>query len=641
MTQIHWANPVNGDFRNGADWTGGVVPGAADDAILDAPGTTPYTVATSANETVGSLETAANARLAVTSGVFDALAGTGSGANAGLISVADGARLTVSGGVDNIGAIALTGAALGARLTIGASGATFTGGGTIAIDDRGAGMSEIAGGLLTNLDNTISGHVEVFAAGVVNGAAGVIDASGANPSEIDALSAQAIVNTGLIEATGVGGVFIVADKIDQSGGGVLFAGAGSTMLLLTTVVGGTLIAAGGGVIEADTATFDGARSAVTNLGAVVVAQAGALTLAGTIDNVGSISLTDAKYPANLVIGQKQAVLTGGGTIFLGADGRGVLIGSTATTTLVNIDNAMAGAGRLGDGRLTLVNKAAGVIDANAGLGLILDTGAGAVINAGLIEATGKAGLTIRGASIDNSAGGVIEAASGSHVGLQGATVIGGTLKSVGTGAIQTFGAGNTLDGTASSVTNQASLILLGKSTLAVAGAIDNAGLIELGGQGVTLTVDVGGATLSGGGRVTLLGKGGERIVGATASATLTNIDNIIAGAGRLGGGALTLVNRAKGAIVGSRGAALVIDTGTSTIVNDGLIGATGAGGVTIASAVANDGVLQARGGMLTLDGAISGTGEALIEGGTLDVAGPFSQKVVFRAAGGTLEMARS
>ena len=43
MAGIHWATPVSGDFTDAADWTGGVVPGKNDTAII-AGGPRAYTV---------------------------------------------------------------------------------------------------------------------------------------------------------------------------------------------------------------------------------------------------------------------------------------------------------------------------------------------------------------------------------------------------------------------------------------------------------------------------------------------------------------------------------------------------------------------------------------------------------------------
>ena len=43
MTVIHWLNSVSGSFTNASDRSGGVVPGASDDAILDAARVRLYT----------------------------------------------------------------------------------------------------------------------------------------------------------------------------------------------------------------------------------------------------------------------------------------------------------------------------------------------------------------------------------------------------------------------------------------------------------------------------------------------------------------------------------------------------------------------------------------------------------------------
>ncbi|MBA3811427.1 MAG: hypothetical protein H0X27_07265 [Caulobacteraceae bacterium] len=50
MKPIHWINSAGGDFADGADWSGGAVPGAGNRAVIDAPGT--YTVTLSSAETV-------------------------------------------------------------------------------------------------------------------------------------------------------------------------------------------------------------------------------------------------------------------------------------------------------------------------------------------------------------------------------------------------------------------------------------------------------------------------------------------------------------------------------------------------------------------------------------------------------------
>ncbi len=157
-----------------------------------------------------------------------------------------------------------------------------------------------------------------------------------------------------------------------------------------------------------------------------------------------------------------------------------------------------------------------------------------------------------------------------------------------------------------------------------------------------LIVAASGATLSGGGRLTLSDNATNRLLGASVTATLTNVNDTIAGVGRLGGGTMILVNQAGGVIDGDATLGLVIDTGANTIANAGTIEATGAGGLTIAGAVANTGVLAATVGTLTVNGAVTGAGKVLIDGGTADFTSTFNQKVRFvTGAAGVLELARS
>ena len=100
MSSIHWLDDVTGSFTNAADWRGGVVPGASDNAILDAAGSA-FTVTCGVSETVRSVRLSSNATLSLTAGTFDAVKGTGSGANAGVILVGAGATLVCGGTVTN------------------------------------------------------------------------------------------------------------------------------------------------------------------------------------------------------------------------------------------------------------------------------------------------------------------------------------------------------------------------------------------------------------------------------------------------------------------------------------------------------------------------------------------------------------
>jgi len=110
MADIHWLNPVDGDFSTASDWSGGVTPGESDTAYIDAAGGTPYTVTVSTSDFfhVGALEVASTATLDVDGYLASFYASSFSGeivVGAGG-DFAPGAR---SGGIANSGAISVLG----------------------------------------------------------------------------------------------------------------------------------------------------------------------------------------------------------------------------------------------------------------------------------------------------------------------------------------------------------------------------------------------------------------------------------------------------------------------------------------------------------------------------------------------------
>ena len=121
MSQIHWKSAVNADFNTAGDWSTGTVPGASDDAILDAAGGA-FTVSTSTGETVNSIQLASNATLSLGGGTtFQAVSGTGAGANAGVIDVNNNSTFLVGSTVTNSGTIALTSVGNATRFELSAS----------------------------------------------------------------------------------------------------------------------------------------------------------------------------------------------------------------------------------------------------------------------------------------------------------------------------------------------------------------------------------------------------------------------------------------------------------------------------------------------------------------------------------------
>ncbi len=167
------------------------------------------------------------------------------------------------------------------------------------------------------------------------------------------------------------------------------------------------------------------------------------------------------------------------------------------------------------------------------------------------------------------------------------------------------------------------------AALEIAGTFDNTGKITLNSTGAaTDLIIAANVTLSGGGAVILssgglsLGGGHDAIVGAQPLlpfsifrpvVTLTNADNTIEGAGTVGGRNLALNNEAT--IIGnSRNGALILNTGTLSIRNSGVIEGATALGVAIDSNVANSGTLEAIGpnARLLIEGTVTDSGRGSV-----------------------------
>ncbi|MDR8368213.1 VCBS domain-containing protein [Pseudomonas sp. JL3] len=193
------------------------------------------------------------------------------------------------------------------------------------------------------------------------------------------------------------------------------------------------------------------------------------------------------------------------------------------------------------------------------------------------------------------------------------------------------------------MTNTGTLTIADGAIMPFGGSIHNSGTIELGSTGSETNLEIlfRGATLTGGGQVLLSDSAQNVIFGGSADTVLTNVDNRISGAGQLGAGQMVLVN--AGLILASGLNSLVLDTGTHTITNSGVLESTGEGGMTVASAVDNSGHLWANGGDMRLLADVMGNGSATIDGdATLTFSGAANGSVAFHGEGaGTLVIAQA
>jgi hypothetical protein len=431
----------------------------------------------------------------------------------------------------------------------------------------------------------------------------------------------------------------------HGGAGVLL-GAGARLSTTGTITGGE-----GG--QNPYRGSEGGAGVSVSAGASLTVKAGAIT-----GGVGGYSLgsyfSGGEGGAGVVLTDGGRLTTTGGAITGGAGG--------ASHSGVN--------GRAGDGvdiygGGTVINgdaaNAAAQISGVIGISASVFSTA-TVTNAATIQGTGGTSVAFANAGdrliveeravfIGTVTGGegTLELAGGkgtiTGLGASGTLSGAAAMTFGGFGAYQ-FDAGGvwTLTGvntSAASLINAGSVTVANRATLILQGVADNTGVISLTSTKAANDLIVGavGVSLNGDGSIILGDDGFDAITGASASATLTNVENTITGAGRIGDAEMALVNEGAGVIVQTGSATLTIDTGTSTIANAGTIEATGAGGLTIVSAVNNSGVLEAAGGDLTLSGAVAGTGMAVINAATLDAGGAFMQNVTFGGRSGELELA--
>ncbi len=610
-----------------------------------------------------------------------------------VINIANGDTLTLAGKIANEGSLNLLGygySGLIATLQL-AGTVTLTGGGLVSLTDvSGVGSPNsqvitgtVAGDALDNSDNTIrgSGLLGHSLLTLTNESAGIVHATGGTlvvdtgsntvvnkgrfaadngTLEID----SATTNSGTIEAGTAAGV-VIAGAVASSG--LLAADNGGTVTVRAAVTGATSATkiASGGTLVLDGGALNGGSLSNAATGSIVVTTNDGQIKDLAVSNAGAMSILGYGYSnqdAMLTLAG-TVTLSGGGTVSLtdtsgvGAPTSQIITGTASTDTLDNVDNAISGIGELGAGQMTLANAAKATINATGGT-LIIDTGANAVANQGLLEATNgtlqiNSAVTNSGTIEGGANGNVIIAGDVANTGLVVADSTGRvTARAAITGATSTtkVSAGGTLmlDGGAlsgGSLNNAATGIV---DVTANGGALtnvafSNAGAVDVLGNGyssqnATLRI-AGTVTLSGGGSVSLIDQSGigsptsQIITGTASTDTLDNVDNTISGIGELGAGQMTLVNAAK-ATIDATGGTLTIDTAANVVSNQGVLEATN-GTLQIDSALTNSGTIEGgANGNVIIAGAVANTGLVVA-----DSTGTVTVRAAITGASGTTKVA--
>jgi hypothetical protein len=212
--------------------------------------------------------------------------------------------------------------------------------------------TDIAGGVLTNIDNTISGTgiiggsaYDPTAAGIlINGAKGIVDANFATNPLV--LTGGPDTNAGLMEATQTGTLLIENLTIDNflnHTNGTIEAGQNSTVgLENATIVGGVVKTLPGSIIEAEQGSSTIAGADVKNAG-TVGAEGADLTIVGDVHNSkGDLDANNAKLVIDGAVKGGTATLEGTGEIeFGGASSANVTFAANAGATL-KLDDTFKG-----------------------------------------------------------------------------------------------------------------------------------------------------------------------------------------------------------------------------------------------------------------------------------------------------------
>ncbi len=324
------------------------------------------------------------------------------------MTVSTSNELVISGNVQNNGNLTVQGPAgglVGASLYFKGS-TTLSGTGSVMMSSGSYFYAYNSSSTLTN-QSTIAGAGSINGTGTLNNS-GTINADIAGQT-LD-ISLNSFTNTGTLEATNGGIINFNGATIANTSGTVLADGTGSVVYLNAAIVhSGNISATGGGAVDlnegsvqggtlttdaqstiyAGNGTLDGSSNAVTNSGSLQATNtgsySGSLTLKGTINNTGNITIHSGVYL--WITG--AVTINGGGILQLNNTNSNpaVLEGYDYQGDSLTNNSTIQGAGTIGDpnGNYTVALTNAGTIDANVN-GETLNVW-GAVTNTGTLEAT--------------------------------------------------------------------------------------------------------------------------------------------------------------------------------------------------------------------------------------------------------------
>ena len=377
----------------------------------------------------------------------------------GLVRIPNSRRMQLSGTIHNSGTIELGAANNGTYLQpTGETPVSLVGGGTIAMSDSAVNwIYRSQAGSLINVDNTIrgSGNIGWISAPTSITNQGLIIADQPTPLHIAGGTNSTFTNSNIMRAEN-GATMELANINVQNADGVIAALDGSTVSLASaTITGGTLQTEGSGAFASGNADaiLDGTDSPVHNMGLYQIPNTRRLDLRGTIENSGVIELTSTGSATYIQPNAGEVMLTGGGEIIL-SDQANNWIYRSGDASLVNIDNTIRGAGRIGWSAAPMDITNHGTIIAEGANQMLFQSGSDRLIdNRGSLIVDGAGGLRIESNFTTSGDVTINETRTltriGAYTQTAGATVVNGTLSATQDVDIEggiLAGTGTVLDG---------------------------------------------------------------------------------------------------------------------------------------------------------------------------------------------------
>jgi hypothetical protein len=520
---VTWISSISGAWDVGSNWSTGRKPGAADDAVIDAPGLTVRhsTGADSVHSITsnGTLELSGGSLGVSSASTLNAFTLDG-GTLAGLGDVTVGGLLTwTAGTLSGAGHVAANGGmqisgngghTLSGRTLDNAAEADWTGTGGISLTNNATLNNLATGTFFATGDGTLSGSASTF-----NNAGTFSKTGGSGTTTVSA----SLINSGTVAAAS--GTLNVAGRDVATGAFTTAAGA-----TLAFNGGAQAFRAGSSVTGAGDVKFGGAT--VTVLGSY--ATTGNTTISnGTVQFDTDTTLPALTFSGGTLGGTATVTVTGaltwtGGTMNGGgrtvANGGMTISGDSPNFKQLSnrtLDNAGT-ATWTGTGALNMNSNSVWNNLANASLLIQNDAQFGGgngsqytgsrFNNAGTFQKTGGTGTTNVLAFVNNS--GTVDAASGTlnlaDGGFNDATFTVEAGATLGlTGGSQTLDANSGISGAGNVIFGGANVILAGSYSVSGTTTISN-GTVSFDGNVTLPALTLSGGTLTGDGDVSVSGR---------------------------------------------------------------------------------------------------------------------------------------